>query len=185
MAKSIRSSFRKQSEQVNTAPTPTSELGPPMSNSERIALCINSNVNTDAGHSFSDGHAWLTLEKDNTIDGYGLYPDQHSGIREAGLDNGVGSDLRHNFQNDKRPGKYQYCEDINKTQFEQFESIQQDPAHWSETHNCSSWASETFFDITETDVDADDEWVLGVETPRELGQNITRLNEQRALQGGR
>ena len=45
---------------------------------------------------------------------------------------------------------------------------------WGYTNNCSSFASETFYDVTGVDVDADD-W-FGIETPRELGSNIMDMN---------
>lgn len=169
----VSSSFQK-----SPAVSAPELLNEQMSNSEMMKLCINSNVNTDDGAFFFDGHAWLTLQQGEDMDGYGLYPDGHTGIMAENLDNGAGSDVRHNFEEDKYSGEFQYCESLTEQQMTKFQQERKKPAHWSETNNCSSWASDTFYEITGTDVDADDEWILGVETPRELGQNITRLNKQ-------
>ena len=45
---------------------------------------------------------------------------------------------------------------------------------WCYTDNCSSFASDTFGDVTGTDVDADD-WA-GFESPGELGDSINSAN---------
>jgi len=87
-----------------------------------------------------------------------------------------------NHEGDGALGAYHFCEEITETQRDQFEKARKEPANWRPTHNCSSWASDAFHDVTGVDVDADDERLLGVETPQKVGQNITRLNEQRALE---
>ena len=56
------------------AAMPAPQMDVPISNSERIELCIHSNVNVDEG-ALDDGHAWLTLHQNGNTDGYGLWPD--------------------------------------------------------------------------------------------------------------
>lgn len=45
---------------------------------------------------------------------------------------------------------------------------------WGTFNNCVSFASEVFESTTGIDVDADD--IMGIETPRELGEHILELN---------
>ena len=164
------------------ATTPAPQMDARISNSEMIELCINSNISVDEELApFGEGHAWLTVHQDEQTNGYGLWPDP--GIMSlVGLGDNT-SDVHKNLKGDGELGPYNYCESITQEQFEKFEALRQETAFWAPTNNCSSWASSTFTEVTGTDVDADDEWILGVETPRELGQNITQLNEQRALNG--
>lgn len=160
------------------ATTPAPQMDAPISNSEMIELCINSNKNVDEGAAFDAGHAWLTVHQQGQTDGYGLYPDSDD---MTNLLAGVLPDSTSDVQVDSGLGPFNYCESITQEQFETFEALRQEPAFWAPTNNCSSWASSIFAEVTGTDVDADDEWLLGVETPRELGQNITRMNEQRTV----
>mgnify|MGYP001346345387 CR=1 FL=1 len=179
---------RKLSNHTKKAPTqaaiPAPQMDAPISNSELIELCIHSNVNVDEGAFFDDGHAWLTLHQNGNTDGYGLWPDRGDMDNPfSGLLPDPHSDVKHNHSHDSSRSPLNYCESITEAQAETFNALRQAPAFWSPTNNCSSWASSIFAEVTGTDVDADDEWLLGVETPRELGQNITRMNEQRTDNG--
>ncbi len=140
-------------------------------------LCINSNVaEGDGNPGITDGHANISVHNpDGTVDTYGLWPDDHPSIINSGLNNGAGSDIRPNLANDHGANyDYSYCEEITDEQYVNLQQIIHEGDSWSLTNNCSSFASETFYDVTGTDVDADD--VIGVETPREVGQHIQELN---------
>jgi hypothetical protein len=156
-----------------------SQTDAPVSNADMIALCINSNVNRDETPLLDHGHAWITLHENASTEGYGLWAD---GVMSGALQGTRNTDVLKNEEDDGSLGAYHYCEEITEAQRDQFEKARKEPAYWWPTHNCSSWASNTFHDVTGVDVDADDEWFMGVESPQELGQNITRLNEQRALE---
>ena len=170
------SAARQAPAQTMRAPAQTDA---PVSNAEMMLLCINSNVNRDETSILKTGHGWLTLHENDSTEGYGLWPD---GMISGALQGTRDTDVLKNQEGDGALGAYHYCEEINEAQRDQFEKARQEPANWWPTHNCSSWASDTFHDVTGVDVDADDEWFMGVESPQELGQNITRLNEQRALE---
>lgn len=142
-------------------------------------ICIHSNAAGSDGAGVLAGHAWLTLHDGTSgamLASYGLWPDGHPGIQAAGLDNGDGSDVRTNFSGDMRLGTYYYCRCITKEQKAKLDELVTTTRGWCTTDNCSSFASDTFYEVTGVDVDADDEGALGVETPREVGDSIKELN---------
>jgi hypothetical protein len=149
-------------------------------------LCIHSNVSSDEGAHITDGHSWLTLHDGaGAYTSYGLWPDEHPDIGAAGLSNGEGSDVRVNFANDRRVGKFVYCLELTPEQRREFERVASENWTWRYTNTCASFAGEAFESATGVDVDADD--VLGFETPRELGESIAELNggvAQGPLPGG-
>lgn len=143
-------------------------------------LCINSVLSVsfdDAG--IIDGHAWLSLHDCATgslIHTYGLWPDSHEEIIDAGLANGSVSDVRIDFWKDllyMSLARCVYCVCINDAQRSKLDTIVSQHHGWRYTNNCSSFASEVFYDVTGIDVDADD--VLGIETPREICESIHGL----------
>lgn len=52
---------------------------------------------------------------------------------------------------------------------------------WRYTNTCASFASETFYDVTGIDIDADD-WG-GFETPREISSSISDINNGATVGG--
>merc|ERR1712038_78240 len=125
------------------------------------------------------GHAALMLV--DTFTGekktWGLWPDNHETIESLGLDNGGGSDIREDFIGDVwSKGKYpfMYCEPITEKEKKRLLKLTSLTTAWTCTHNCASFASETFYKVTGIDIDADE--FLGFETPREVGQNIIKAN---------
>lgn len=140
-------------------------------------LCINSNLAETNSSGAAGGHAWLTLQQDqNVIQGNGLWPDDHPDIVASGLNNGEDSDIRTGFDVDSTVGEHQFCADLGQDQLDNYVELLNEDEEWGLLHNCSSWASEVFEQVTGIDVDADDERLLGAETPSELGQSIQELN---------
>ena len=147
-----------------------------------ILLCIYSNVAEDVlvgGETppIDAGHAALMLIESSdavlTVTTYGLWPDDHDAVP----DNGDGSDIRVSFPLDAwSPQRYPYiyCERLDDAKVQKLKTEVAKVVTWACTHNCASFASETFFTVTGTDVDADE--LLGLETPREIGQNIRVKN---------
>ena len=142
-------------------------------------LCLYSNVAEDVGSPGIDaGHAAMILvDGKNNPTTYGLWPDDHAAIVAQGLANGGGSDVRMAFSLDEwsvQSYPYIYCEQITYSQLAMFAVGVAQDWEWRVTNNCASFVSEVFYDVTGTDVDADD--VGGFETPRELGMSIRELN---------
>ena len=113
-----------------------------------------------------------------------IWPDWNSDILEHNEQNWMvniwESDVRKNFPEDKysrRVYPYRYCETITESQHTKLlREVNKRGWIWSFWTNCSSFASQVFYKTTGTDVDADD-WLLGIETPCELGKNIMELND--------
>ena len=140
-------------------------------------LCIMSNVCEKNGAGDTDGHAALVLVDTDTgkTTTYSLWPDSHPNIQRGGLDNGKGSDVRENFPGDAPAGyKYKHCKKLTDDQAKKLVENAKEHREWCYTDNCSSFASDTFGDVTGTDVDADD-WA-GFESPGELGDSINSAN---------
>ena len=144
-----------------------------------------------------DGHAALSVapnKPDGTPnpkakeDTYGLWPDKGSGLGSADRsiqgvpDNGAGSDVRKNLPWDRRDRyKYQFSVCISEEQYIKLLKVVSRNVTWTETHNCSSFASDTFYEVTGIDIDADIWW--GPETPGELGSSISEANKARSGKG--
>jgi len=139
-------------------------------------------VYTNTAAYFSDnnfGHAAILLAETDpdtdalTVTTWGLWPDGH----EDTPDNGSGTDIRQGFANDVYTQfSYFYCEPVSEKQKEILRNEGNKDITWTCTNNCSSFASDTFRKVTGTDVDADDELLLGTETPVEMGKSIIALN---------
>lgn len=132
-----------------------------------VILGIHSNVAGDS-NDFTAGHAWVTISTLRKTDFYGLWPDGHPRT----VDNGDASDVRVNMEAGARPVASRYYR-LDPSQTMRLNMFFTMKATWAYTNNCSSWASELLADVVGEDVDADD-W-LGLETPRELGRSIQRL----------
>ena len=133
----------------------------------RTILGIHSNVL--AGDK-TGGHAWLSITTNGATVFYGLWPDSHPRTK----DNGPDSDIRKGLEANsvaKASRYYKLTESQSQKLLVQLGRQQ----NWNYTHNCSSWASYVVWRVVGEDVDADDEGLLGVETPRELGRSIQRL----------
>lgn len=164
-----------------TSPPPTTTA----STTCPFYLYIHSSVAEGVGTpGLTAGHAWLTLH-DSTgkrIASYGLWPDWHEGISNAGLSNGKGSDVRVNYIGDQRYGAYYYRVCITAAQRKKLATEVAKNIGWEYTNTCAAFASETFFAVTGIDIDADE--VLGFETPREVGESIMGANGGTATPSG-
>lgn len=134
-----------------------------------IILGIHSNVAGDDA-DYTAGHAWLTLTRNGGTTHYGLWPDAHPRT----VDNGDASDIRVGLEAGQGSAASRYYR-LSPAQADSFNAATRANVQWFYTHNCSSWASDVVSEIIDEDVDADD--LLGVETPRELGRNIQRLEQ--------
>lgn len=132
-----------------------------------VVLGIHSNVAGD-NNSFTAGHAWISVRANAGADFYGLWPDAHPRV----TDNGDGSDVRIDLEAGARAAASRYYR-LTPGQTMRLNVLVNRPAVWRYTNNCSSWATELLVQVLGEDVDADD-WV-GLETPRELGTSILRL----------
>jgi len=137
-----------------------------------VVLGVHSNVAGDA-NGFTDGHAWISVRNGGTVQYYGLWPDSHGSV----TDNGDGTDIRTGMEADQTPAASRYYE-LSEQQAARLNLLLGMNVSWGYTHNCSSWASDVVREVAKQDIDADD-W-LGIETPRELGRNILRLERKEA-----
>jgi len=130
-------------------------------------LGIHSNVKSG---NKSGGHAWITVTTRGKTSHYGLWPDDHPDV----VDNGDGTDIREGMESFDRPAASRYYK-LTDTQIAELNGYLGHNITWKLTNNCSSWASYVVLKVVGEDVDADDNWALGMETPRELGRNIALL----------
>lgn len=142
------------------------------------SLCIYSNVADGVGSpnpGLTAGHAAILFAdsstEPDTVTTYGLWPDDHPDV----VNNGAGTDIRTNFAGDAVVGyPYVYCEPITQQERADLNALVAGNVEWTCTNNCASFASETFYDVTGTDIDNDD--TLGFDTPREIGKSIRAAN---------
>lgn len=135
------------------------------------SICIYSEVAEGNGNpGLTDGHAAILFSDTSTfpytIATWGLWPDY----------DGIPNDLLHNYKDDGGDDplspefKYFYCEPLSAVGKAKLDSLTIGvAAELSCTYTCASFASETFYAVTGTDVDADD--LFGIETPREIGEH--------------
>lgn len=135
-----------------------------------IILGIHSNV-AGKDKEFSAGHTWLTITQNGKTTFYGLWPDAHPHT----VDNGDASDIRVGLEASATAVASRYYKLIG-AQAIHFDTLLKANVHWFYTHNCSFWVSNVVQEILGEDVDADD--YFGIETPRELGRNILRLEKK-------
>ena len=129
-------------------------------------LGIHSNFNQNI---FESGHAWITLTHNNITTSYGLWPDNHPKTK----DNKDSSDIRIGLEPHAGMANRYYI--LTDKQYNKFRQLLNNNVEWFYTNNCSSWASMVIARIFDIDIDADD--YFGIETPRELGYNINKLEK--------
>lgn len=138
-----------------------------MQNNERVILGIHSNV-AGSAHTFTSGHAWITVTRGSQVTAYGLWPDEHPRT----VDNGDQTDIRVGLEGTRFPKASRFYH-LTSLQTLKLEQVLKRNVTWRYTNTCASWASELIEEIVGVDIDADD-WA-GFETPRELGEHILEL----------
>ena len=123
------------------------------------------------------GHAALAIIFDNgkflTL---GSWPDNITAVRQAGLPNGNGSDVRVDLPQDA-PASFPFvhCVEISDEQYDQLlQQVEGEGHQWARTNNCAGFAGPTFNEFTGSSLDHDD-W-FGIDTPCELGESIVDAN---------
>jgi hypothetical protein len=92
------------------------------------------------------GHAWISLTDNGKTTYYGLWPDRHLKIKDVGLDNGPGSDIRIGIESGFGEHSRYYL--ITNSQKEKFEKILQRNIKYSLlSYNCASFASDVIFEV--------------------------------------
>jgi hypothetical protein len=141
---------------------------------DRVVVGLHSTVNPDTQGSFNqsvDGHAWISVTRNGRTQYYGLWPDSHPDVP----DHGAASDLRVGREAHYPPSASRYYEltpeQANRLQLELRQNVT-----WDCTNTCASWASETVSLVTGQRIEATE--LLSVETPRQLIEEIRRLERQ-------
>lgn len=130
-------------------------------------LGIHSNV--DGGNK-TGGHAWISVTENGATTTYGLWPDAHPNVP----DNGKGSDIRVGMEDYEIAKASRYYE-LNQTQSTQLRGLIAQNKTWKYQFNCSSWATYVVKQVMKEDIAAEDWWVLGIKTPRQLGTAIREM----------
>jgi RHS repeat-associated protein len=131
-------------------------------------------IHTSAGSTF--GHAWISYTTDDGITTtYGLFHvSRASGTSRVQ----PGSDVRENIEKNRNSRASRYYNDLTEKQKGRFRRwLGKRHRYRFPTNNCSSWASDIVRGVTGENVDADDERLLGVETPGELQRSIEELEK--------
>lgn len=90
------------------------------------------------------GHAWISLTENGKTNYYGLWPDWHSTVKQLGLSNGAGSDVRTNIENGSGAVNRYYV--ISKDEVKRFNNLVSQNLEYSIfTYNCSSFAANVAF----------------------------------------
>lgn len=149
--------------------------------SDDVILGIHSNVRkgqidpeTGQPYGLDAGHAWISVTRDGRTTYHGLWPDAHPSVE----DNGRGTDVRRGLEEGDTPAASRYFR-LTPEQVQKLDTLLNENATWSYTHNCSSWARDTVDAVTGIHLHADDPGALWTETPRQLGDSIHRLEQQR------
>ena len=130
-------------------------------------LGIHSNVDSGAK---TGGHAWISVTENGATKTYGLWPDSHPNVP----DNGKGSDIRvgmEDFETAKASRFYQ----LNALQLVQLQALIAQNKSWKYQFNCSSWATYVVQKVMKEDIAAEDWWLLGIKSPRQLGSAIRQM----------
>ena len=116
--------------------------------SERSYLGIHSSepANNCSNDCNKFGHAWISLTDNGKTKYFGLWPDQHLKIKDIGLDNGAGSDIRTGVESGFGELSRYYL--INASQKQKLEKIiQRNITYNLLKYNCASFASDVIFEI--------------------------------------
>ena len=137
-------------------------------------LYIMANVAKSDGVSLTAGHSNPARYNSDTgaTTTYGLWPDSHPDIRNAGLSNGNGSDIRTNFADDA-PANYplKYGVELTDDQSKALDAEVSKNVAWTVTCTCATWAAKTFTKVTGEDIQSSE--LLGAtDTPRTVGDSI-------------
>lgn len=146
---------------------------------DRIILGIHSNIAPDSDAALTDGHAWISVTQGGRTQTYGLWPDSHPYIRQQGLDNGEGSDIRSGIESGigREPAASRYYE-LTPDQLRALQGELQRDVEWGYTSTCASWASGVASRVTGERINASE--LLGItDTPRELSESIQELERER------
>lgn len=150
--------------------------------SDDVVLGIHSNVRkgqidpeTGKPYGFDAGHAWLSVTRGGSTTNHGLWPDTHPSVE----DNGSGTDIRRGMEDGDTPAASRYFR-LTPEQAQKLDTQLSANATWGYTHNCSSWARDAVDAVTGIRLQADDPGALWTETPRQLGDSIHQLEQQRA-----
>lgn len=138
--------------------------------------------NADSENGPVQGHGWLSITDPDTGEKtyIGLWPDDHHLVGDQQDDASKdGSDVRVNYESHKdkqyNDGLHARYHVLTKEEAERLAKYINEPAYWTATNNCSSWASDGYYEATDEDVDADG--TFGIEHPAELGDNIKDLEK--------
>lgn len=148
-------------------------------------LGLHSDTGASGGMDATDGHAWITLT--NTDTGahltYGLWPDGHPGVQQAGLANGPGSDVRVNFPGDLNremdSNDAEIYWEITDEQARQVIKYSGELHVWEYRNNCSRFAGKCVETVLGIRVEAYDGRVLFFRTPSALARWIKRELKKR------
>ena len=141
---------------------------------DRVVVGLHSTVNPDTQGSFNqfvDGHAWISVTSNGRTQYYGLWPDNHPDVP----DNGAASDIRVGREANYPASASRYYE-LTPEQATRLQSEVQQNVTWGYTNTCASWASETVSRVTGQRIEATE--LLSIETPRQLIEEIRRLERQ-------
>lgn len=101
-----------------------------------VVLGIHSNIAGDE-HSFTSGHAWISVQEGSKTIYFGLWPDGHPRT----VDNKGKSDVRVDMEAGSRPAASRFYR-LSKVRTKRLNAFLKKRVHWDYTHNCSSWASD-------------------------------------------
>jgi len=140
-----------------------------------MSTVLGIHTNLTGGSSAGDakmtgGHAWITVHRGGNVEYYGLWPDQHPHV----IDNGPGSDVRRGMEKRDRAADSRYYL-LSSEQEKVLTRHLMISVKWRYTHNCSSWATEIVRKVTTENITANEPIIAFVETPRQLGMSIRRL----------
>lgn len=142
--------------------------------SDQVVVGIHSTVSPDTQGSFNqfvDGHSWISVTRNGQTQYYGLWPDNHPDVP----DNGAASDIRVGREANYPASASRYYE-LTPEQATRLQSELGRNVTWGYTNTCASWASETVSRVTGQRIEATE--LLSIETPRQLIEEIRRLERQ-------
>lgn len=155
-------------------------VGPGHVHGAGAELGVHSNVDPNTSINIftkRTGHAWITLKEGTTTTTYGLWPDCNKAIKEAGLANGAGSDVRTDFAGDIASGgrwnKTYKLTDQQKTDLLAFIALNKT---WiRNSYNCATWARDAVAVAGQGTLPVADTigyFLKDADTPRKLSDSI-------------
>ena len=141
---------------------------------DKVVVGIHSTVSPETEGSFNrfvDGHSWISVTRNGYTQVYGLWPDNHPDVP----DNGSATDIRIGRELNAPATASRFYE-LTPEQATRLQAELQQNVTWSYTNTCASWASETMSRVTGQHLEATE--MLSIETPRQLIEEIRRLERQ-------